>query len=193
MKMSYLKANLFLKVGALSLYLISLYSCKPNVNKASHESSDSVITDTTQQLISLPTDTVYTDTATTINYLFPSPDEILGEVLSTSTEFDLQNINSYKNAGKYLETKQQALNLGVYLSDLAYINLNGDKNTSLLYFKTVRDLAQKLNIYQMFDEETYQRIQKNMANTDSLNDILRNMYFATMDKLEAAKRNNIYA
>lgn len=175
--------------------LVFAYSCQSNKQPA--EADQNIEWDTLASDMELDSlmlnDTVIMDSTVVVNYLFPSPDEILGEILSTNTEFDLAYINPTGNAKKYLQTKQQALNLGVYMADLAYINLNGDKNTSLQYFKTVRDLSQKINIYKFFDESIYDRIQNNLANKDSINEILKTMYYDITDLLQSTNRNNIHA
>lgn len=172
---------------------IMVSACKPNNSQKVQLQTDTGAWDSTQVVNPDSSETVVYDSATQINYLFPSPDEILGEILSTKSDFDLNIINPYKNAGKYLQSNQQALNLGVYLSDLAYINLNGDKTSAVNYVKTVRDLAQKINIYKIFNEVLYDRIQNNITNKDSLNAILKGMYNDILEVLEESKRNNIYS
>lgn len=186
------KKTFFAKIYIVSCIIV-FYACQSNnTNTVSPENSDTLNLDTIRINNPVESDKIYPDSSSSVNYLFPSPDEILSEILSSKIEFDLTIINSNKIANKYIETKKQALNLGVYLTDLAYINLYGDKNMALLYFKTVRDLAQKINIYNLFDEEMYNRIQNNLANNDSLNQIIKTMYNDIMELLESTERNNIY-
>ncbi|HEX3008428.1 MAG TPA: hypothetical protein VHO90_12530 [Bacteroidales bacterium] len=75
----------------------------------------------------------------------------------------------------------RALNLGVYITDLAYINLNNDRTEALQYFKSIRELSQKLNIYQPFYGSIYDRIQKNIAVQDSLDAIFTEIYYNMLD------------
>jgi hypothetical protein len=173
--------------------VVFLCSCKSNTSSEVNGESDSLLSDLAAFDSLMMSDTTTFDTTATVNYLFPSPDEILGEILSTMSDFDLKYINPTSNANKYLGTKQQALNMGVYMTDLAYINLTDEKNTALQYFKTVRDLSQKINIYKSFDEKIYDRIQNNLAEKDSLNEILKSMYNNIMEMLESSNRNNIHA
>jgi len=128
-----------------------------------------------------------------INFLLPSPDEILAEIIPNKVEYNPLLINPKSNVTKYLDTKQQALNLGVFLTDFAYLNLNDKKNDALAYFKVIRELAQKVNIYGLFSESMYNRIQNNLTNKDSLSNISKEIYYKMLDILESAKRNNIYA
>jgi hypothetical protein len=128
-----------------------------------------------------------------INFLLPSPDEILAEIIPNKVEYNPQLANPRNNVSNYVNTKYQSLNLGVYLTDFAYLNLNDRKNDALAYFKIVRELAQKVNIYGLFNESVYNRIQNNLNNKDSLSEISKEIYYKMLDILESAKRNNIYA
>ncbi len=171
-----------------------MLSCQPNnKNINSQVYSDTAYQDNTDINDSLSGELFEDDSIGETNYLFPSPDELLDEILSTKMEVDLKLINPSANANKYIENKQLALNLGIYLSDLAYVNLSGDKNMALIYLKTIRDMAQKINIYKLIDEDMYVRIQNNMANKDSLNQIFKLMYNDMGELLESSQRNNVFA
>jgi hypothetical protein len=126
-------------------------------------------------------------------YLLLSPNEILSEIFTQELTLNTQLLNPRGNAGKYLDVKHQALNLGVYIGDFAYLNVCSNKSYALDYFKIIRDLAQKNNIYGCFDEAVFNRIQNNLANSDSLIAISQEMYYNMSDILENANRQNIYA
>jgi len=126
-------------------------------------------------------------------YLMISPNEILDEIFSKKPKLNSQLLNPRNNAQKYLDVKHQALNLGVYIADFAYLNLCENKSYSLDYFKIIRDLAQKNSIYGCFDESVFNRIQNNLANNDSLISISQEMYYNMTDILENANRQNINA
>jgi hypothetical protein len=152
-------------------------------HKKSTESSDTI-----SQI-----DTANTDTISNITYMLLSPNEILGEIFADKSTLNPLLINPKTNAIKYIDTKTQALNLGVYIADFAYLNLSENKTNALEYFKIIRDLAQKLNIYGYFNEAFFNRIEKNLANNDSLISISKEMYYSMSDLLENAKRQNIFA
>jgi len=172
--------------------------CRPGpkgATSATESSYDSVIyagDSITQDTVSngIP---AQADSFSNISFLLPSPDEILAEILTTKMAFDLTFINPKANAPKYLDTKCRALNLGVYLTDLAYVNYYNDKTEALEYFKIIRNLAQKINIYKIFNEDIYNRIQDNLTNKDSISYISKEVYYNMLDVLESSKRNNIYA
>jgi hypothetical protein len=177
---SFLFMNTRILIVLLGLLLV--VRCQPG-NKQSTQNNDTI------SFI----DTFTIDTLENVTYMLLSPNEILGEIFSNKSNLNPLLVNPKTNAAKYIDTKHQALNLGVYIADFAYLNLNENKTNALDYFKTIRDLAQKLNIYGYFDETFFSRIEKNLANSDSLLYISKEMYYTMSDLLENANRQNIFA
>jgi hypothetical protein len=126
-------------------------------------------------------------------YMLPSPDQILSDIISRKIVINQQLVNPMANAEKYLESKAQAINLGVYVADFAYLNLNKNKTNALEYFKLLRDLAQKINIYGSFDEVFFNRVQANLSNNDSLISISQGLFFNMSETLENSNRPKVYA
>lgn len=85
------------------------------------------------------------------------------------------------------------MNLGIYIADFAYLNLSQNRANALEYFKVIRSLAQKSNIYGCFDESIFNRIQDNLAIRDSLISISQEMYYNMSDILENSNRPKVYA
>jgi hypothetical protein len=163
-----------------------LVQCQAN-NKSNKDSSGILLDSLTNP------DTIKVDSNNRVTYMLLSPNEILGEIFIDKNALNLQLINPIANAAKYVDTKHEALNLGVYIADFAYLNLNENKTNALEYFKTIRDLAQKINIYGYFNKEFFDRIEKNLAKTDSLIRISQEMYYSMSDLLENASRQSIFA
>jgi hypothetical protein len=170
--------------GFIGIALL-MVQCQANNKKASNINLNS---DTIVNI-----DTTRIDTNNKVTYMLLSPNEILGEIFSDKHLLNIQLINPISSAVKYVDTKHQALNLGVYIADFAYLNLNENKTNALEYFKTIRDLAQKINIYGYFNEGFFNRIEKNMARNDSLIKISQEMYYSMSDLLENSSRQNIFA
>ena len=141
----------------------------------------------------LKADSAQIDSVQNMIYLLLSPNEVLNEIFSQNLELNQSLLNPKSNASKYLNVKQKATNLGIYIADFAYLNLCLNKSQTLEYFKIIRDLAQKNNIYGCFDEFTFDRIQDNLANNDSLVSISQEMYYNMTGILENANRQNINA
>lgn len=169
--------------------IISVFNCKPSRSGGDENMAGS---DTVSQDI-YPGDIFPDEDSMSTTYLFPSPGEILEEVLVPGIEFNPAFMNPAENVSGYNEVRQEALNLGVYISDLAYSNLYGDQNTALEYLKTVKDLALQLNIYKVVDDNFYERVQNNLTDKDSMSIIINEMYGGIRDHLENSYRNDTYA
>jgi hypothetical protein len=170
----YMKARTIFLLMACALIVTQ---CKPGGNKPMSGQSD-----TTTNVVS-----------TKMTYLLPSPDEVLAEIISEKMSINPQLVNPRSSAPYYLDRKPLAMNLGVYISDFAYLNLNNNKTNALEYFKLIRDLCQKLNIYGVFTEAFFSRVQVNLMNNDSLNIIASDMYGQLSEILSNSNRLEDYA
>jgi hypothetical protein len=103
-----------------------------------------------------------------IYYRFPSPDEMLNFISRQELEFDDRILLPVENARGYIDSRSQALNLGVYSADLAYITLFQRQKEALTYFTIVYGLSDKLRISSAFDPELLKRFEDNLNNMDSL-------------------------
>lgn len=192
-----------MKTKHLTLYLVFallLIDCNSgkqvktdDSKKATDTNSIAKVTEAPQRVDTATVESTKKKGEPTINFLLPSPDEILAEIIPNKVAYYPNLVNPKGNVPNYLDTRAQALNLGVYLTDFAYLNLNDKKNDALAYFKVIRELAQKVNIYGLFNESVYNRIQNNLTSKDSLSNISKEIYYKMLDILESAKRNNIYA
>ena len=139
------------------------------------------------------TEIMETDTSQQEALIIPTPDEMLAEILSQKVIIDPQLVNPLSNAEKYLNTKFQALNLGVYIADFNYLNLYNNKTNALEYFNIMKDMAQKININVNFNEHLFYSVQNNLANNDSLKGIFKEIFLDMSRILEKSNRQNIYA
>ena len=103
-----------------------------------------------------------------VYYRFPSPDEMLNFIDREKLTFDDELTLPVDYSKGYLDSKSQALNLGVYTADLAYISLFQRQKESLLYFQVIYGLSEKLRIASAFDPNMVIRYQDNIKNVDSL-------------------------
>ncbi len=103
-----------------------------------------------------------------IYYRFPSPDEMLNFIDKAELEFNDIAILPIENAKTFLDSKSQALNLGIYIADLAYITLFQRQKEALTYFTVVYGLSDKLRITSAFDPILLKRFEDNLSNVDSL-------------------------
>ena len=160
------------------LLLVVLIQCKTNNSKNTVLST---------------ADSTGTDTVERVTYLLPSPEKMLHDIFSNKVAINQDLVNPKSNAEKYLDEKMQSINLGVYIADFAYLNLNENKANALEYFKLIRNLSEKINIYGFIEKSFFDRINNNLMNNDSLSKIMQEMYYKISDILENSNRQKVYA
>lgn len=128
-----------------------------------------------------------------IFYRFPSPEEIFDFIKSSDLQYNNGSLNQPTNFKKYVGIKKQALNLGVYISDLAYITMFEQHEASLEYFVAIHNLSEELKIATAFDEPLVKRISENIGNTDSLVTIAGDAYTKIVNYLVENDQEDILA
>ncbi len=103
-----------------------------------------------------------------IYYRFPSPDEMLNFIDREKLTFNDELLLPIDYSKGYLDSKSQALNLGVYIADLAYITLFQRQKEALIYFQVIYGLSDKIRISSAFDPNMIIRYENNLKNIDSL-------------------------
>lgn len=98
----------------------------------------------------------------------PSPLEISVMLKASGTDYNKQYLNSPSNLSKYNSNYKQALNLGIYGTDLGYTNIYEQNLDGIKYLSSIKSLADELNIGQFFDLETIGKLAVNSNNLDSL-------------------------
>jgi len=124
-------------------------------------------------------------------YMLPSPDEIFSEIFMDEMELQPEFVNPASNASNYVDIKSQAINLGVYISDFAYLSAIDDSADELEYLRVIRELTDKVNLYGIVTEDLIDRINENLMVKDSLNKISQELYYKMSQVLENTDRNNI--
>lgn len=125
-------------------------------------------------------------------YALPSPDEMFSEIFIEELDLKPEYVNPVTNATNYVDVKSQAVNLGVYISDFAYLSAVDDNSTDELeYLKVIRELMDKVNLYGIVDENMLNRINNNLMVKDSIDKISQELYYEMSNALENSDRNNI--
>lgn len=137
-------------------------------------------------------ETIEFDPDSEILFLIPSPDEIFNEIFDNEIRLNPAYVNPLENSTKYIDTRYQAMVLGVYIADFTYLSFTDDKNLEIEYLKVIRELAEKVNLFGLIDEKTLERIQSNIMNNDSLQSISQELYIRLSDILKNTERNNIF-
>lgn len=113
---------------------------------------------------------------TNTNYRIPSPLDMFMLLKNVNKTFISEVINNTDNQSNYSSTLSKALNFGIYSSDLAYCSVFGSFQESLNYFKTLKQIAYDLGLYEGFGKDMATRIDNNLNNVDSLIEISADSY-----------------
>jgi len=131
--------------------------------------------------------------AKSVVYLFPSPGEILFRFEEAGISFDPGLTNPAANASAYLTSKAKALNLGVYISDMAYCAVLGRTNEAIDYIDVIRELSSEAGISNSTFENLIDRAKANISNKDSLTVISTDLFMTLLEYLENGGRDNTIA
>ena len=113
--------------------------------------------------------------------LCPSPAEMLSIIEVEKMQFKTDILNPIRNADKYLDMRSLTINLGVYVTDLAYSALFGRREETINYLETAQDIAEKIRITGTVNDRLIERARNNTNYIDSLfnisNEAFINMIF----------------
>jgi len=120
-----------------------------------------------------------------IFYRFPAPNDIINYIKTEKFVYQKEILNPLTNANKYIDTRLQHFNLGVYSTDFAYITVFKTLSDASDYFKSMETLAYQTGLSSVFDDKLRKRVQSNEANIDSLSNIARESFNSMVINLTA--------
>jgi hypothetical protein len=103
-----------------------------------------------------------------VYYRFPSPEEMLNVINNEELQYQSDLLAPLNDAESYVDTRSQALNMGVYIADLAYITLFQQHKESMKFFQAIYELSVQLRIASAFEASLMLRIENDLKNVDSL-------------------------
>jgi hypothetical protein len=98
----------------------------------------------------------------------PSPYQVAHLVKQNGIPFNETIINKPENAKRYTTTFKKALNLGVYGTNLSYLNIYERTPQSITYLGVLKRLSEDLNLTPAFDASFFTGVEKNIGSKDSL-------------------------
>jgi hypothetical protein len=147
-------------ICAISLIIIVYFSnCKSDSNKdKSLAISESIKIDTLSFLIKYE------------NSLFPLPSPYQAAFLikKHNIPFDERIVNRPESYQRYTTTFKRALNMGVYGTDLSYLNMYERTQQSIQYLGVLKRASEDLSITPAFSNDFFTAIQRNIGGKDSL-------------------------
>lgn len=141
----------------------------------------------------IPTNAVVA-TDETSSYTLPSPMQIATILKKAGLKYYSGLTNPVENSNKYSSgnTVSKTLVMGVYLSDLSYCILNKQNQDSKNYFKTCSQMSESIGLAKAFqDNNVPARLEKNMANGDSVSNIFSQIQMESDNVLEENKQEYI--
>lgn len=114
------------------------------------------------------------DTSTVLlkinNTLFtlPSPYQATYSIKNSDIEYNKTLLNPVNNVSNYTTNFQQAVNLGIYGTDLGYLNVYDQIPDVISYFTVIKKLSQELGIDDALQVDIIDKIENNIDNEDSL-------------------------
>ncbi len=121
----------------------------------------------------------------------PSPLEISLLIKEIGTEYNRGDLSDHTFVTNYNTSFKQALNLGVYSTDLGYANLYGKNQDVIDYLNSVKKLADNLNIGQFFDYNTIKQLAQSSNNLDSLLQMTQQNFEKINVHLQEQRRENL--
>jgi len=121
----------------------------------------------------------------------PSPLEAAVLLKQIDSKYDPDLLNSTENASLYNTSFKKAINLGIYGTDMGYINIFEHTEDAISYLQVIRRLSEDLSIGQFFDFKTIHHLAVNSRNLDSLLLITTQTFNDINDYLQTQNRSKV--
>jgi len=164
-KMKAILIKLFSRLDAILLLLL-LVSCSSGNNKNNGIAESNVNEEEFSKSIS----------AEGQNFKIPTPIELFAFMNENQSPFIKEALSNPSSNSEYLNQKSKALNLGIYMADLAYCSVFGNIQETIIYYSAAKLLAEDLGLNEGFGAEMTLRIDNNLNNIDSLSNIALESY-----------------
>ncbi len=159
-----MKKNLFLIFSVIFI----IFSCQEEKKDVGNNKLlDSLSKDYSQSKIVKINDKIFN---------IPSPIHIASLVKEKNIPLNVELLNNTEYHTKYLTSFKQALNIGVYGTNLGNLFVYNNLSGSLEYFNIIKILSEQVGITNIINQNFFDRIERNIDNKDSLMFILADLY-----------------
>lgn len=149
--------------------ILLLSSCENNNSNQTIDNTDT-IADTIENITS------------EIIFQVPSPDEFISLLKNSKADYKA-NITAPEKTN-FIEPFKQKLNLGIYAADMAYLATFNKFQETIRYFSKVKSLSDQLGITNAIEKSTFDRLENNIINIDSITSITNNSFYNVIDHLQ---------
>lgn len=126
-------------------------------------------------------------------FTLPSPYQATYSIKKSNLDFNKSLINPADHVSAYTTNFEKALNIGIYGTDLGYLNIYDQVPDVISYFTVIKKLSQEIGIHSALQIEIIERIENNIDNQDTLLHFLTNTYKQFDSYLKANNRKDIGA
>lgn len=126
-------------------------------------------------------------------FSIPSPVQTAYLIKQLDLPFDETLLNKNSNVGNYIKEYNQALNLGIYGTDVGYSSMYEQKDITMKYLTSVEKLTSELGLDIAFDNAFLKRFEKNNGNKDSMLVIMSDAYRKSDNFLKQSNRKSTSA
>ena len=150
------------KIQQLFIFILAsilIISCKPSSDKQENEERI--------PLREIDTSTVLLKINNTL-FTLPSPYQATYSIKNSDIAFTKSLLNPPDNVSNYTTNFKQAINVGIYGTDLGYLNIYDQIPDVISYFTVIKKLSQELGIHNAIQIDIIDKIEKNIDNQDSL-------------------------
>jgi hypothetical protein len=123
-------------------------------------------------------------TAQKIFNALPSPLESAMLIKSADAKFDQSLLNPVANKNNYVTNKSMALNLGIYTCDLSFASLYEQTQLIIDYMNAAKKMADGLGILKAIDQETIDRLEQNINNSEVIMEIVSETFMNSSSYLQ---------
>lgn len=149
----------YIQLVIIFIILTASVSCKQETEKQTR--SDAV------PLREIDTSTVLLKINNTL-FTLPSPYQATYSIKNSDIEYNKSLLNPVNNVSNYTTNFRHAINLGIYGTDLGYLNVYDQIPDVISYFTVIKKLSQELDIDDALQVDIIDKIENNIDNQDSL-------------------------
>lgn len=126
-------------------------------------------------------------------FALPSPVQIADALKNAQVPYDGTLLNSVENYSNYNTNFKKAVNLGVYGTNMGYINIYEQLQDAGSYFIVIKTLIEDLDVDVILKDKTLKKIEKNLNNKDSIMLMIWDMYKDIDSYLFESERSEVSA
>jgi hypothetical protein len=126
-------------------------------------------------------------------FSIPSPIQTGYLIKKLNLSFDESLLSDRSTVSNYASEHKQALNLGVYGTDLGYASMYGQKNTSLGYLKTIETISNNLGLDAAFSPQFIADFENSSGDEDKMVKLMSQAFKNADNFLKNANRKAVSA